>query len=153
MVKGPRQFDVYLVGLEPVVGCEISKTRPCLIISPDEMNRNLRTAIIAPMTTTVRRYPSRVDLEFEGKRGQVALDQLRAVDKVRLGKALGSIDSATRSLVQLTLQEMFRQQAVGQSRSGSRSMYKLHEPSRAIDPLIERRSPTCRVKQGSAASV
>ena len=107
MVKGPRQFDVYLVGLEPVVGCEITKTRPCLIISPDEMNRHLRTAIIAPMTTTVRRYPSRVDLEFQGKRGQVILDQLHAVDKVHLGKALGSIDSATRSLVQRTLQEMF----------------------------------------------
>ena len=153
MVKGPRQFDVYLVGLEPVVGSEISKTRPCLIISPDEMNRHLRTAIIAPMTTTVRRYPSRVDLEFQGKRGQVALDQLRAMDKVRLVKALGSIDSATGSLVQSLLQEMFAQQAFSQSRSGSRSMYKLHEPSGAIDQLIERSFPTCRVKQGSAASV
>ena len=99
MVSRPRQFEVYLVGLEPVVGCEISKTRPCLIIFPDEMNRYLRTALIAPLTTTVRRYPSRVDIAFQGKQGQVALDQLRSVDRSRLVKPLGFIDSATRDRV------------------------------------------------------
>jgi mRNA interferase MazF len=130
LVSRPRQFDVYLVGLEPVVGCEISKTRPCLIVSPDEMNRNLRTAIIAPLTTTFRRYPTRVDLQFQGKQGQIALDQLRSVDKSRLVKPLGFIDSATRGLVLTTLREIFTQRAYSQSLSRDLSIWKLHEPTR-----------------------
>ena len=79
-----NRFDVYLVNLDPVVGAEIQKTRPCAIISPDEMNHHLRTVIVAPMTTKGRPYPSRVPCRFEGKDGQVVLDQVRTVDKARL---------------------------------------------------------------------
>ena len=85
-----KRFEVYLVNLNPTVGSEIQKTRPCLILSPDEMNRALTTAIIAPMTTKGRPYPSRVPCRFQGKDGLVVLDQLRTVDKTRLIKRLGS---------------------------------------------------------------
>ena len=87
----PRLDEVWLVSLDPTEGSEIQKTRPCLIVSPDEMNRNLRTVIVAPMTTTERTYPTRVAVTFQGKRGQVALDQLRVVDRTRLLKKLGSV--------------------------------------------------------------
>jgi mRNA interferase MazF len=80
----PSQDEVWLVTLDPTQGSEIRKTRPCLVVSPDEMNRHLRTIIIAPMTTTERPYPTRVSLTFQGKRGQVAIDQLRAADGRRL---------------------------------------------------------------------
>src|SRR5579871_1930813 len=94
------RFDVFLVRLDPTEGSEIRKTRPCVIISPDEMNRNIRTVLIAPMTTSERDYPTRVDLTFRGKKGQVVLDQIRTVDKVRLVKRLGQLDrtSATEVL-------------------------------------------------------
>ena len=90
-----RRFDVYLVALDPVVGGEMRKTRPCAIVSPDEMNDNLLTVIIAPLTSVVRPYPFRVDSSFAGKAGQVAVDQLRAVDKRRLGRRVGSLDRLT----------------------------------------------------------
>lgn len=102
-----RRFEVYLVNLDPTVGSEIQKTRPCLIISPDEMNRFIRTVIVAPMTTKGRSYPTRVDCSFEGKDGQVILDQIRTVDKVRLVKKLGSIDSDTQERVLAALGELF----------------------------------------------
>jgi len=86
-----RQFEVYLVNLDPTIGREIKKTRPCLIISPDEMNKHIGTVIVAPMTTSQRNYPSRVDCTFEGKNGQIVLDQIRTVDKIRLLKRLGAI--------------------------------------------------------------
>src|SRR3954447_24383730 len=88
-------FRVYLIALDPTVGSEISKTRPCLVISPDEMNRHLRTVIIAPMTTVRRGYPTRVTCKFGGKSGEVALDQIRTVDRGRLTRRLGAIDRAT----------------------------------------------------------
>jgi mRNA interferase MazF len=98
---------VHLVTLDPTRGSEIRKTRPCLVISPDEMNRHIRTAIVAPMTSTRKGYPTRVNCTVEGTEGQVALDQIRTVDKSRLTKRLGRIDDATRDDVLATLQEMF----------------------------------------------
>ncbi|RMF67613.1 MAG: type II toxin-antitoxin system PemK/MazF family toxin [Alphaproteobacteria bacterium] len=102
-----KRFDVYLVSLDPTRGSEIKKTRPCLVISPDEMNRHIRTVIIAPMTTRGRSYPTRVDCTFQGKTGQVVLDQIRTVDRSRLVKRLGQIDKATRVEVLNTLAKLF----------------------------------------------
>ena len=102
-----NRFDVYLINLDPTIGSEIHKTRPCLVVSPDEVNHNLRTAIVAPMTSRGRPYPSRVGCRFKGKQGQVALDQIRAVDRARLVKRLGRLDGPTSTLVLDVLQEMF----------------------------------------------
>lgn len=102
-----HRFDVYLVNLDPTVGSEIQKTRPCAVISPDEMNRWIRTVIVAPMTTKERPYPTRVDCEFQSKQGQVVLDQIRAVDKERLVRKLGHLDATTQVAVLATLTEMF----------------------------------------------
>src|SRR5688572_22405670 len=89
-----KRFDVCLVGLDPTVGSEFKKTRPCLIISPDSMNLSkLKTIIIAPLTTTIHSYPTRVTLEFQNKMGQVAFDQLRTIDRSRIIKVLGTIHS------------------------------------------------------------
>jgi mRNA interferase MazF len=102
-----KRFEVYLVNLDPTLGREIQKTRPCLIISPDEMNDHIGTVIIAPMTTKGRDYPTRVDCQFEGKEGQVVLDQIRTVDKIRLVKRLGKINTNTQKKVLSVLIEMF----------------------------------------------
>lgn len=102
-----KRFDVYLVNLDPTVGSEIKKTRPCLVISPDEMNRWIGTVIVAPMTTKGRPYPTRVPCEFQGKEGQVVLDQIRTVDKSRLVRRLGRIGKSTQREVLMTLAEMF----------------------------------------------
>jgi mRNA interferase MazF len=102
-----KRFDVYLVSLDPTVGSEIKKTRPCLVISPDEMNRWIKTVIVAPMTTKGQQYPTRVPCEFQGKEGQVVLDQIRTVDKSRLVQKLGRIDKPTQTEVLVTIAEMF----------------------------------------------
>ena len=102
-----RRFEVYLVNLDPTLGSEIQKSRPCLVISPDEMNAHIATVIIAPMTTRGRDYPSRVPCQFQGKDGQVVLDQIRTVDKSRLVRRLGLIDSGIQKQVLVTLAEMF----------------------------------------------
>jgi mRNA interferase MazF len=102
-----KRFDVYLINLDPTVGSEIKKTRPCLIISPDEMNRYINTVIVAPMSTKGREYPTRVACKFKGKRGQIVLDQIRTVDKARLVRRLGRIDAQTQTSVLLVLEEMF----------------------------------------------
>jgi len=102
-----KRFDVYLVNLDPTIGNEIQKTRPCLIVSPDEMNRHIATVIVAPMTTKGRDYPTRVACRFQGKDGQVVLDQLRTVDKVRLVRRLGRINRSTQEGVLATLAELF----------------------------------------------
>lgn len=102
-----EQFEVYLVDLEPTLGSEIRKTRPCLVISPDEMNRVLRTVIIAPMTTQYKNYPTRVGCRFEGKDAWVVLDQIRTVDYMRLLKRLGNVDTRTRRSVLEVLTRMF----------------------------------------------
>ncbi|MGY8767402.1 MAG: type II toxin-antitoxin system PemK/MazF family toxin [Pirellulales bacterium] len=101
------QFNVYLVSLDPTQGSEIQKTRPCLVVSPNEMNHTLRTVLIAPMTTSLRNYPSRVRTTFQKTKCDIALDQIRAVDKTRLVKKLGSVQQTTSSKVLAKLQEMF----------------------------------------------
>ena len=107
MNRNPCRDEVWLVSLDPTHGAEIKKTRPCLVISPDEMNRHLQTIIVAPMTTTIRPYPTRISLRFQGKSGQAALDQLRAVDRQRLVRKLGSIPPATARQTSNVLLEMF----------------------------------------------
>lgn len=107
MVKAPRRDEVWLVSLDPTQGSEIQKTRPCLVVSPDEANQFLRTVIVAPMTTTERRYPTRVGVQFQNKHGQVALDQIRAVDRQRLVRKLGIASSKTVHAVSAVLVEMF----------------------------------------------
>ena len=102
-----RRFEVFLVNLNPTVGTEIQKTRPCVVISPDEMNRHIATVIVAPMTTKGRSYPTRVICEFDGKAGQIVLDQIRTVDKTRLIKKLGLVDADTQSKLLTVLAEMF----------------------------------------------
>jgi mRNA interferase MazF len=102
-----RQFDVYLVALDPTVGSEIRKTRPCLIVSPAEMNDYVRTVIVAPLTTRGKPYVSRIPCRFQGRDGQVVLDQIRTVDKQRLLKKLGRISGATSAAVLEFLREMF----------------------------------------------
>jgi mRNA interferase MazF len=105
--RPPQRDEVWLVTLDPTQGVEIQKTRPCLVISPDEVNQHLQTVIIAPMTTVTRPYPTRVPVRFRGKRGQVALDQLRAVDRQRLVRKLGTVSAITAQAVSATLLEMF----------------------------------------------
>lgn len=107
MGMGISRFDVFLVNIDPTVGHEIQKTRPCLVISPDEMNRHISTVIVAPMTTKSRPYPTRVPIRFKRKSGQIVLDQIRTVDKSRLVKRLGKIEEATRAHVLALLAELF----------------------------------------------
>jgi mRNA interferase MazF len=102
-----KRFDVFLVSLDPTIGTEIKKTRPCVIVSPDELNRQIQTVIVAPMTTKGRAYPFRVPLAFAGKSGQVVLDQIRTVDKARLVKKLGSVPESTARTISRRLVEMF----------------------------------------------
>jgi len=102
-----RRFDVFLVNLDPTIGSEIQKTRPCVVISPDEMNRHISTVIVAPLTTKGQAYPTRIACEFQGKDGQIVLDRIRTVDKARLVKLLGQISDQEQKLVIDTLAEMF----------------------------------------------
>ena len=102
-----KRFDVYLVNLDSTIGSEIQKTRPCLVISPDEMNRNIRTVIMAPMTSAKKEYPTRVSCTFRKKQGQIVLDQVRTVDKARLIQKLGTIDSKAQLDVISVLQRLF----------------------------------------------
>jgi len=101
------RFEVHLVRLDPTRGREIRKTRPCLIISPDEMNRHIGTVIVAPMTTHGQDYPTRIPVRFQRKSGQIVLDQIRTVDTSRLVRRLGKIDDATAQKVLALLNEMF----------------------------------------------
>jgi len=101
------RFDVFLVNLDPTVGSEIRKSRPCVVVSPDEMNRHVRTVVVAPLTTSSRPYPSRVPVRFAGKDGQVVIDQLRTVDKVRLAARLGALDAHEAAGVLEVLREFF----------------------------------------------
>lgn len=100
------QYDVFLVALDPTLGREIKKTRPCVILSPDEMNRHLATVMIAPMTTKSHPYPTRVPIRFSRRRGWVVLDQIRTVDQRRLIKKLGRLESKAISSIKSVIQEM-----------------------------------------------
>jgi len=102
-----KRFDVYLINLDPTLGREIKKTRPCLVISPYEMNEYISTVIVAPMTSRIRNYPTRVTCVFQGTKGQIVLDQIRTVNKIRLIKKLGVIDDQSQYEVIQILQEMF----------------------------------------------
>ena len=102
-----RRFDVYLIALDPTRGSEIKKTRPCVVISPDEMNQHIATVIVAPMTTKGQNYPTRIPCTFQSRHGQIVLDQIRTVDRRRLVKRLGTIAAATRSKVLDALAELF----------------------------------------------
>jgi mRNA interferase MazF len=102
-----KKNEVWLVNLDPTIGSEIKKIRPCVIVSPDAMNKYLATVIIAPLTSTQKNYPSRVDSTFQGNLGQIALDQLRAVDKIRLTKKLGLLDKQSIEDIRVVLTTMF----------------------------------------------
>lgn len=102
-----KRFEVHLINLDPTIGKEIKKSRPCFVVSPDEMNRHLATIIVAPMTTKGLNYPTRIACEFQGKSGQIVLDQIRTVDKSRLIKKLGKLDIPTQNRTLEVLRDMF----------------------------------------------
>jgi mRNA interferase MazF len=102
-----ERFSIFLVRLDPTAGAETAKIRPCVVVSPDELNHSVATVIIAPMTSVRRGWPTRVEINFQGKTGEIALDQIRAVDKIRLVKRLGKLDSETANAVLDTLGELF----------------------------------------------
>ncbi len=101
-----EQYSIFLISLDPTIGHEIKKSRPCVVISPNEMNGSLETVIIAPMTTVKRAYPTRIPVSFAGKKGWIALDQIRTVDKRRLRKQLGKLSEKTVQRVKEVVREM-----------------------------------------------
>lgn len=101
-----KQYEIYLLNLNPTIGSEIKKTRPCVVISPNEINDNLQTVIIAPMTSKVRNYPSRVEIEFQDKKGEIALDQIKTIDKMRIIKKLGKVSKKEIINIKKVLKEM-----------------------------------------------
>jgi mRNA interferase MazF len=101
-----EQYSICLVNLDPTIGHEIKKTRPCVVISPDEMNRNIATINIVPMTTKSHIYPTRIPLTFQGKKGWIVLDQIRTVDKNRMIKKLGKLSTNKITEVKKVLNEM-----------------------------------------------
>ncbi len=101
------RYEVYLVNLDPTIGSEIKKTRPCIIVSPNEMNKNISTIIIAPLTSTKRNYPTRINCHVQGKEGQIVLDQIRTVDKKRLIQKIDTINKRTQLKLHKVLSEMF----------------------------------------------
>ena len=107
VVSAPRRHDVYLVNLDPTVGAEMRKTRPCVVVSPDDLNGALRTVIIAPMTSTRWKAPFRVPTRFAAQEGSITLDQIRTVDRSRLVRRLGTLDPATSDAVSDRLVKMF----------------------------------------------
>jgi mRNA interferase MazF len=107
MVAQPQRFEIFWVALDPTIGSEIKKTRPCLIVSPDEMNNSLRTVIIAPLTTRSHSYPTRVNTILDGKAGEIVLDQLRTIDKSRLLTKISKLSNGPAKKVSQALIEMF----------------------------------------------
>ena len=102
-----ERFNIFLVRLDPTTGAETAKTRPCVVVSPDELNRAVSTVIIAPMTSVRRGWPTRIETTFQGKTGEIVLDQIRTVDKSRLVKRLGKLNAETADAVLDTLGELF----------------------------------------------
>ena len=102
-----RRFDIFFIELDPTIGSKINKTRPCVIISPDEMNNTLNTVIIAPLTSTIRNYPMRINCIVQGKQGQIALDQLRTIDKSRLKNRIENLNQETQNKLINTIIAMF----------------------------------------------
>ena len=103
-----KRFEVWNIELNPTMGYEINKIRPCFVVSPDEVNEYLKTVIIIPLTSTIKKYPTRIDCKFRGKNGQIAIDQIRAVDTKRLIKKLGAIDIKTAKLLCQNIEIMFK---------------------------------------------
>lgn len=101
------QYSIVLVNLDPTIGSEIKKTRPCVIISPDEMNKYLKTIVLAPMTSNQKQYPTRVSVEHNGKKGMLAIDQIRTVDKVRIVKILGKLSKSEIKACKYIIKETF----------------------------------------------
>jgi len=101
------QYSIVLVDLDPTLGSEIKKTRPCVVVSPDEMNKYLNTVVLAPMTTNLSRYPTRVVVEFDGKKGMIVIDQIRTVDKVRILKVLGKLTKTEIKACKEVIRETF----------------------------------------------
>jgi len=102
-----NQYDIVLVNLDPTVGSEIQKTRPCVIVSPDEINHNLQTLVVSPMTTTSRKYPTRVVVKHNGKTAWIAIDQIRTIEKVRVIKTLGTLNKNEIREVKSIIKETF----------------------------------------------
>ena len=107
MSKKLGQYQVVIVNLDPTIGSEIKKTRPCVIVSPDEMNRPLRTVVIAPLTSKSKSYPTRVKVDFQGKESWIVLDQIRTIDKRRITRALGKISKEEIVEVKAVIKETF----------------------------------------------
>jgi mRNA interferase MazF len=101
------QYAIVSINLDPTLGSEIKKTRPCVIVSPDEMNKHLNTIVIAPMTSTMKRYPTRVPVEHAGKKGMIVIDQIRSVDKVRILKILGNLSKSEIKTCKAIIKETF----------------------------------------------
>jgi mRNA interferase MazF len=106
-MKTPKRYEVWLANLDPTVGSEVKKTRPCIVVSPDEMNKWVKTIIIVPLTSSSKEYVSRVSLEFRGVKGQAMIDQIRTIDKSRLIKKIGQLSSTTANRVSNSLLELF----------------------------------------------
>jgi len=102
-----KQYDIVLVNLHPTIGSELKKTRPCIIISPNEMNRPLRTIVIAPMTTSSKNYPTRIEIKHNGKIGWIVIDQIRTIDRQRIIKVLGRMTKPEIKEVKLVIKETF----------------------------------------------
>ncbi len=102
-----ERFDIFWVSLDPTIGSEIRKRRPAVVVSPDEMNNNLNTVIVAPLTSTFKKYPTRVEIVLDGRKGQIALDQIRTIDKLRLEEKAGRVDERICSKICDLLQKMF----------------------------------------------
>lgn len=101
-----KQYEVYLINLDPTIGHEIKKSRPCVVISPDEMNKYISTAIIAPLTTKSHEYPTRIPIQFKGKKGLIVLDQMRTIDKSRIIRRLGKFDMPVIKRIKMIIKEM-----------------------------------------------
>lgn len=101
-----KQYEIYLLNLDPTIGSEMKKTRPCVVISPNEMNKYLNNVIIAPMTSSEKEYPTRIHIEFKGKKGEIVLDQIRTIDKQRIVKKLGIVDKSIVKNIKKVLKEM-----------------------------------------------
>ncbi len=108
MARYPARFEIWLIDLNPVRGAEIAKTRPCVVVSPDELNQHLKTCLVAPLTSTRRHWPHRVPLIFADVEGEIATDQIRAVDRTRLIRQIGTLDPETEEKLSMRLVEMFR---------------------------------------------
>jgi len=102
-----RQYQIILVNLDPTLGSEIKKTRPCVVISPDEMNRHLRTVVIAPLTTSSKSYPTRIEIKHDNKIGWIVLDQIRTVGKQHIVRELGKLSKPEVKEVKAVLKEIF----------------------------------------------